>query len=108
MPAEMNAIDIGQPCEQLSPVNRHNEKQKRKSQKEEAAYILSGLESGERSLFLQEVPRVKASHCRAWDCMIERRTHEPIIRSYYRLALKGGTSLYGRGIYQPRGPRERV
>lgn len=31
------------------------------------------------------VPRVKASHCQAWNCMLARWTNEPIIRSYYQL-----------------------
>jgi hypothetical protein len=77
----------------------HSRKRKRKTKDdEEAACILDNLRSGERVLYLQEVPKVKVSHCRAWNCMPRRRTHEPIIRSYYRFALKGGTTLYGGGI----------
>jgi hypothetical protein len=60
--------------------------------------ILDDLRSGNRVLYLQEVPKVKVSHCRAWDCIPRRRTGEPIIRSYYRFALKGGTNLYSGGI----------
>ncbi|GFF96678.1 hypothetical protein IFM61392_10416 [Aspergillus lentulus] len=76
--------------------DHHSRKRKRKTEDdEEAACILDDLCSGERVLYLQEVPKVKVSHCRAWNCMPRRRTHEPIIRSYYRFALKGGTNLYG-------------
>lgn len=77
----------------------HARKRKRKTEDdEEAACILDDLRSGERVLYLQEVPKVKVSHCRAWNCMLRRRTREPIIRSYYRFALKGGTNQYGGGI----------
>ncbi|KAL3475741.1 hypothetical protein BJX99DRAFT_247362 [Aspergillus californicus] len=61
---------------------------------EETGYILKNLRSGEQTLYLQEVPRVKASHCRAWDCAITRLTHSPIIISHYRFALKGGENIY--------------
>lgn len=85
--------------ERIAPEN--NERRKRKSEirdQEEAAYILDDLRSGNRVLYFQEVPKVKVSHCRAWNCMPRRRTGEPIIRSYYRFALKGRTDLYGGGI----------
>jgi hypothetical protein len=78
-----------------------NKKRKRKNEdeeEEEAAFILDDLLSRERVLYLQEVPKVKASHCRAWNGMPRRRTREPITRSYYRFALKGGANLYGNGI----------
>ncbi|KAF4207308.1 hypothetical protein CNMCM8927_003582 [Aspergillus lentulus] len=75
--------------------NHSRERERKAEQDEEAAYILDDLRSGERVLYLQEVPKVKVSHCRAWNCMPKRRTREQIIRSYYRFALKGGTNLYG-------------
>jgi hypothetical protein len=65
---------------------------------EEVACILDDLWSGECVLYLQEVPKVKVSHCRAWYCMPSRQTGEPVIRSYYLFALKGGSNLYSRGI----------
>ena len=100
MPPHMEPEDIGGPSEQSTPAAKTDKKKrKRKNEdEEEAAFILDDLESGERVLYLQEVPRVKASHCRAWNCMPKRRTREPIIRSYYRFALKGGANLYGGGI----------
>lgn len=80
-------------------VNIPNKKRKRKDLDiEEASFILNDIQSEKRVLYLQEVPNVKASHCRAWNCIISRRTHEPIIRSYYRFALKGGSTLYGAGM----------
>jgi hypothetical protein len=84
-----------------SIASEDNGRRKRKREirdQEEAAYILDDLRSGNRVLYLQEVPRVKVSHCQAWDCMPRRRTGEPIIHSYYHFALKGGTNLYGGGI----------
>lgn len=91
--------DIHGQNESIAPENNKRRKRKRKIQdEEEAAYILDDLRSGNRMLYLQEVPKVKVSYCRAWDCMPRRRTGEPIIRSYYRFALKGGTNLYGGGI----------
>lgn len=82
-----------------NPADNHSGKRKRQTEdEEEAACILDDLRSGERVLYLQEVPKVKVSHCRAWNCMPKRRTREPIIRSYYRFALKGGTNSYGGGI----------
>ncbi|KAH1400383.1 hypothetical protein KXW42_006950 [Aspergillus fumigatus] len=80
--------------ESIPPEDNGRRKRKREIRdQEEAAYILDDLRSGNRVLYLQEVPRV--SHCRAWNCMPRRRTGEPIIRSYYRFALRGGTNLYG-------------
>jgi hypothetical protein len=90
--------DIHGQNESIAPEKNKRMKHKRKIQdEEEAAYILDDLRSGERVLYLQEVPKVKVSHCRAWNCMPKRRTRELIIRSYYRFALKGGTNLYGGG-----------
>lgn len=59
----------------------------------EANYILRDLKSGEKLLWLQEVPQTKASHCRSWDCMPQRVTGKPKIQSDYRLALTGGDCL---------------
>lgn len=85
--------------ESIDPENNERTKRKRKIwDEEEAACILDDLPAGNRVLYLQEVPNVKVSHCRARDCMSRRWTGEPIIRSYYRFALKGGTNLYGGGI----------
>ncbi|RHZ66667.1 hypothetical protein CDV55_107595 [Aspergillus turcosus] len=82
--------------ESIDPENNERTKRKRKIwDEEEAACILDDLPAGNRVLYLQEVPNVKVSHCRARDCMPRRWTGEPIIRSYYRFALKGGTNLYG-------------
>lgn len=79
---------------------RRERKRQARRRREEAGYILKDLRSGERILYLQEVPRVKASHCRAWDCAITRLTRSPIIRSHYRFALKGsGNMYYGGGGY---------
>lgn len=73
----------------------HSGKRKRKTEDdEEAACILNNLRSGERVLYLQEVLKVKVCHCRAWNCMPRRQTREPIIRSNYWFALKGGANLY--------------
>jgi hypothetical protein len=33
-------------------------------------------QSGERVLYLQEVPKIKASHYRDWSYILERRTHD--------------------------------
>ncbi|GKZ35904.1 hypothetical protein AbraIFM66950_006739 [Aspergillus brasiliensis] len=74
---------------------RREKKRQARRRREEASYILKDLHSGERTLYLQEVPRVKASHCKAWDCAIRRRTREKNIRSHYRFALKGGQNTYG-------------
>ncbi|KAB8227152.1 uncharacterized protein BDW43DRAFT_304844 [Aspergillus alliaceus] len=43
------------------------------------ALIEASLRSGKYVLFLQEVPKIKTSHCRAWDCMPRRSTGNPII-----------------------------
>lgn len=78
---------------------RRERKRQARRRREEAGYILKDLRSGERILYLQEVPRVKASHCRAWDCAITRLARSPIIRSHYRFALKGSRNMYyGGGI----------
>jgi hypothetical protein len=74
----------------IAPGNERRKRKRKIQGEEEEAYILDDLRSGDRVLYLQEVPKVKVSHCRAWDCMPRRRTGEPIIRSYYRFALKGG------------------
>ncbi|RDH27070.1 hypothetical protein BDQ94DRAFT_163937 [Aspergillus welwitschiae] len=74
-----------------TPANPARQARRRR---EEAGYILKDLQSGERTLYLQEVPRVKASHCRAWDCAITRLARSPIIRSHYRFALKGDRNMY--------------
>ncbi|KAL3489517.1 hypothetical protein BJX62DRAFT_226544 [Aspergillus germanicus] len=78
---------------------RREKKRLARRRREEADFILGSLEDngndGKRVLYLQEVPRVKASHCRAWDCAIKKVAREPIIRSHYRLALKGGVNMYG-------------
>ncbi|RHZ45040.1 uncharacterized protein CDV56_100457 [Aspergillus thermomutatus] len=97
MSPQMEPKDVHGLSENIALENNDSRKRKTKSEdEEEAACILDELRSGERVLYLQEVPKFKASHCRAWDCMPRRRTREPIIRSYYRFALKGGTNLYGR------------
>lgn len=77
---------------------RRERKRQKRRRSEEAGYILKNLRSGEQTLYLQEVPRVKASHCRAWDCAIKRLTRSPIIISHYRFALKGGRNMYGGGM----------
>lgn len=78
---------------------RRARKRQARRRREEAGYILKDLLSGERILYLQEVPRIKASHCRAWDCAITRLARSPIIRSHYRFALKGSRNMYyGGGI----------
>ncbi|KAJ5175694.1 uncharacterized protein N7482_001571 [Penicillium canariense] len=73
---------------------RRERKRQARRRREEAGYILEDLRSGERILYLQEVPRVKASHCRAWDCAITRLARSPIIRSQYRFALKSSRNMY--------------
>jgi hypothetical protein len=85
--------------ESIAPEDNGRRKHKREIwDQEEAVYILDDLQSGNCVLYLQKVPRVKVSHCQAWDCMPRRWTGEPIIHSYYRFALKGGTNLYSGGI----------
>jgi hypothetical protein len=96
MPPHTEPKDIGGPSEHSTPAaNTDNKKRKKQNEDKEEA---DDLESGEQVLYLQEVPRVKVSHCQAWNCMPKRRTREPITRSYYRFALKGNADLYGRGI----------
>ena len=73
-------------------------KRQARRRREEAGYILKGLRSGEQALYLQEVPWVKASHCRAWDCAITRLARRLVISSHYRFALKGGRNMYGAGM----------
>ncbi|GBF62892.1 hypothetical protein TMEN_5483 [Trichophyton mentagrophytes] len=65
---------------------------------EEAAFMRDQLKSGENVLLLQEVPKPKVSHCRAWNCMPERRTGKPTIRSYYRLALRAVSNSRSRSV----------
>ncbi|RHZ48746.1 uncharacterized protein CDV56_101040 [Aspergillus thermomutatus] len=75
--------------EHIAAGNNDSRKRKRKTKDdEEAAYIPDDLRSGERVLYLQEVPKVKVSHCRAWNCMPRRRTGEPIIQrvEYYHIS----------------------
>lgn len=103
MPHHMELRSVTRRCGGLSlDVDAPNEgKKKRKRNdldREEALFISKDIQSGERVLYLQEVPKIKASHCRAWSCILERRTHEPIIRSYYRFALKGRPNTYGVGM----------
>ncbi|KAI3124174.1 hypothetical protein CBS147326_8403 [Penicillium roqueforti] len=94
-PANPTVADTGAGNER-----RRERKRQAKRRREEAGYILKGLRSGERALYLQEVPRVKASHCRAWDCAITRLARSPIISSHYRFALKGGRTMYGGELIQ--------
>jgi hypothetical protein len=75
---------------------RREEKRLARRRREQARYILRKLETGQQTLYLQEV-YVQSSHCRAWECSIARVTREPNIRSYYRFALKGGRNSYGGG-----------
>jgi hypothetical protein len=81
---------------------RREKKRLARRRREEASFILSSLEDTDddekQVIYLQEVPRVKASHCRAWDCAIKKVAREPIIRSHYRFARKGGRNLYGGGM----------
>jgi hypothetical protein len=58
----------------------------------------NGNDRPESEHYLQEVPRVNASHCRAWDCAITRLARSPIIGSQDRFALKGGRNMYGEGM----------
>lgn len=62
--------------------------------REYKAAIRPRLQSGNWILFLQEVPKVKVSHCRAWICMPAKQTAEPVIQSYYHFTLKNVSSLY--------------
>lgn len=73
----MELKDISGSSGQPSPVaNRDNKKRERKIEdEEEAAFILDDLQSGERVLYLQGVPRVKSSHCRAESIMYYHVTH---------------------------------
>ncbi|KAL2859823.1 uncharacterized protein BJX67DRAFT_376027 [Aspergillus lucknowensis] len=79
---------------------RWERKRQARRRREEAGYILKDLRSRERTLYLQEMPRVKASHCRAWDCAITRLACSPIIRTHYRFALKGGRNMYSGELIQ--------
>lgn len=79
--------------------NEGKKKRKRNDlDREEALFISKDKQSGERVLYLQEVPKIKASHYRDWSYILERRTHEPIIRSYYRFTLKGRPNTYSVGM----------
>ncbi|GIC90549.1 uncharacterized protein Aud_006984 [Aspergillus udagawae] len=73
---------------------RREEKRRARRRREQARYILRKLETGQQTLYLQEV-YVQSSHCRAWERSIAKVTREPNIRSYYRFALKGGRNSYG-------------
>jgi hypothetical protein len=57
-------------------VNRVGRKQR--DREEKAAYIIDDLKSEKFILLLQETPRIKMSHCKAWSC----------IKSHYRFMLK--------------------
>ncbi|KAE8357596.1 hypothetical protein BDV27DRAFT_151195 [Aspergillus caelatus] len=72
----------------IKPKLQPQEKRDQRKREKQAALIEASLRSGKYALFLQEVPKIKTSHCRAWDCMPRRSTGNPIIRSYYRFALK--------------------
>ncbi|KAL4951646.1 hypothetical protein BDW69DRAFT_201311 [Aspergillus filifer] len=66
--------------------NRRKEiKRQRNERHEERSRILAGLRSGQTTLYLQEVPRMKASHRRAWNCVIPRPPWDtkPIIRNMF-------------------------
>ncbi|GFF27781.1 hypothetical protein IFM61606_10022 [Aspergillus udagawae] len=70
--------------ERIAPENNKRRKRKREIRdQEEAAYVLDGLRSGNRVLYLQEVPKDKETDWRA---------HYSFPLSF---ALKGGTNLYG-------------
>ncbi|GFF18978.1 hypothetical protein BDQ94DRAFT_163937 [Aspergillus terreus] len=70
---------------------RQERKRQARRRREEAGYILKDLRSGERILYLQEVPRVKASHCRATALILNRaadwRTDDssPELIQYYHI-----------------------
>jgi hypothetical protein len=83
-------MNLSQPQdEQAVSSNRVNGVgQKQREREEKAAHIIDGLKSGKCILLLQEVPKIKASHCRAWNCMPYKRTGDRVIRSEYRLMLK--------------------
>ncbi|KAE8311031.1 hypothetical protein BDV41DRAFT_566153 [Aspergillus transmontanensis] len=70
------------------PKLQPQEKRDQRKRGKQAALIEASLKSGKCLLFLQEAPKFKTIQCRAWDCMHRRRTGKPIIRSYYRFALK--------------------
>jgi hypothetical protein len=85
-------MNLNKPHQQVQVVIPSKEiKGRRKRQRdreEEAAYMMDDLTSGNFLLFLQEVPKAKMSHCRAWSCMPYKRTGKPVIKSNYRFKLE--------------------